>query len=120
MSAPSNITQAVFSADSARRVVKVLDNWAQTLNERINRNTLTEGADEEAAQNLSGFILSESTQSIFNSLHADAKRINNLTDHETLRVSNFHVQAVSPIFEEVMAFQREEAARARPAAVMNM
>lgn len=101
MKSKIKIHEGVFSPDSARKMTKFLDGWAQSLVDRLSRNGLLSNA-------LSAELFDPEFQKAVSRLNIDAAKINNMTDHDAMVSANHNVQAMTPYFDAVIKFQKDE------------
>lgn len=95
------VHEGVFSPDSARKMTKFLDGWAQSLNDRLNRNGSTSTLLNEV-------LKGAEFQNVIVKLNQDAAKIDKMTDYDAMVSANRNVQAITPYFNAVIKFQKEE------------
>lgn len=97
----TKVHEGVFSPDSARKMTKFLDGWAQSLIDRLNRNGSLPSA-------LSGKLADPEFKKAVDRLSGDAARIDKMTDHDAMVSANRNIQAMTTYFNAVIKFQKDE------------
>jgi hypothetical protein len=100
----AKLINSVFTVDNAQKMIPFLGSWAETTLSKIERNP----CDDER---LLAMIQGDRFRALVRDMKRDANRLHQMDDYDLLRKANQYIQEISPYFNSIMAYQKNEYAR---------
>jgi hypothetical protein len=100
----SKLINSVFTVDNAQKMIPFLSSWAETTLSKFENNPY----DDEG---LLAMVQGDRFRALAHDMRRDANRIHQMDDYDLLRKANQYIQEISPYFNSIMAYQKNEYAR---------
>jgi hypothetical protein len=100
----AKLINSVFTVDNAQKMIPFLGSWAETTLSKIERNPCD---DERLLEMIQG----DRFRLLVRDMKRDANRLHQMDDYDLLRKANQYIQEISPYFNSIMAYQKNEYAR---------